>query len=383
MTRLTFILTFIIAFNIAAYSQKYAVNFGCDTINPEKKRVAQLWIDYLKSKPDSIYNNPYWSIQEKNKYKCYDFLKSEGFINPSLYYFNLYNEILSISEYEDGYLIRSAFHYSSTPINIMAITNVVARKENGKYVLANYTPYYTSDWNTTVVGLITYRYFSGYKFNSIKAKEANEFLQTVYEVFELPKEALTYYITRNCDDIHRAKGFDFVITMGGNKDCGFIDDCNNTVYATALAGENHQHELIHIVNKHYPNAHDYFLVGISSYWGGDTAHGAKPLIYHIKRLNNYLIQNSHINLNYITSQEATMMDFETNPMYVYGALLIDIVLRKSGINELKRLMSIEMSDEELISYLRKELNTDDLNQYFRNRLNEINKNDKFESVNLK
>lgn len=373
------ILTFIVN---TAFSQKYAVNFGCDTINQDKKQIAQLWFSYLKSNPDSITNNPYWNVGEKKKYKSYDLLKSEGFLNPSLYYFNLHNEILSISKYEDHYLIRSIFHYGTNPINVMAITNVVAIKENDKYVLANYTPYYTKDWNTTSVGLISYRYFPGYEFNREKAKEANLFLQTVCKVFDLPEESITYYIARDCDDVHRTKGFDFVITMGGNTDCGFFDDYNNIIYATALAGENHQHELIHIINKHYPNAHSYLLVGISSYWGDDTAHAAKPLIYHIKRLNSYLKQHPEIDLNHLNSKEASMMDFETNPMYVYGALLIDIILKRSGTEGLRKVMLKKMSDEELIRFYRKELNTDDLNKYFRNKIDELSKKDTFDIYNL-
>jgi hypothetical protein len=264
----------------------------------------------------------------------------------------------------------------------MAITNIMAIKENGKYVLANYTPYYTKRWDTATVGLITYRYFNGYEFNREKAEKANLFIRKINRVFDLPEESFTYYITPKCDDIHQLKGYDFVITMGGNKDCGFFDNCNNIIYATALAGENHQHELIHIVNKYYPKAHDYLKVGISSYWGDNTAHGSKPLIYHIKRLNRYLRQHPEINLNYLTSQEATMMDFETNPMYVYGALLVDIVLRKGGTKELRKVMSKEMSDEELMSFYKNELNTDDLNKYFRDQIDELSKKGKFDIYNL-
>ena len=38
-----------------------------DTTQREIKEIADLWINYLNSKPDSLYDNPYWNNAEKVK----------------------------------------------------------------------------------------------------------------------------------------------------------------------------------------------------------------------------------------------------------------------------------------------------------------------------
>jgi hypothetical protein len=348
-----------------------------DTITPDKKKIAELWINYLQSTPDSIYNNPYWNNEEKKQFVSYDLLKSEGFLSPSLYYFNWNNLLLSISPFDNNYLIRSAFYFERRP-NVMAITNVVARKENGKFVLANYLPYYTAKWSKKQVGLIKYIYYPEYHFDIKEAKEANTFLEKIYKTFQLVPEQITYYISKDCDDIYRTKGFDYIITMGDGDECGFFDSYNNIVYATATGGENHQHELTHIINKYFPNTHYIFLCGISAYLGGEKAHNAQPLLFHIKRLNEYLKNHLEIDLNNLTTKEASFMDNTTNPQYVYGAILIDKILQDSGIDGLKTILNKAVTDENLTNFIGKELKINNgVNDYLRKRINEIAIQNKF------
>jgi hypothetical protein len=359
------------------FGQNCSVNLAVDTINLDKKQIAELWINYLHSKPDSLYNNPYWNSEEKNKFVSYDLLKSEGFLSPSLYYFNWNNIILSISQLNNNYLIRSAFYIEGRP-NIMAITNVLAIKENEKFVLANYSPYYTKKWSEKQVGIIKYRYYPDYKFDNKKAKEANLFLGKIYRAFNLNREQITYYISKDCDDIFRTKGFDHVITMGNGGDCGFFDRYNNIVYASALGGENHQHELTHIINKYFPNTHYIFLCGITAYLGGERAQNAKPLLFHIKRLNEYLKNHPELDLNNLSTKEASFMDYITNPQYVYGAILIDKALELSGIDGLKMLMSKPVTDETLSDFIVKELKiNNNVNDFLRQRIDEISTQNKF------
>lgn len=361
------------------FAQNVSINLGLDTTDVERKTVVKLWSDYLHSKPDSIYDNPYWSYKDKLHFKSYDLIKSEGYISPSLYYFNLDNKILSLTKMTDGFIIKSIF-ISKKSGNIFAITNVLAIKVNNKYYLTNYQPIYTSDWISKQIGVINYHYFHEYKVDQKKAQAANDFLKNMSSKFGLKLDTLNYFICRDCDDIFRVKGFDYIFSMGNGQECGFYDHFNNIVYATAQAGENHQHELVHTLNNYFPQAHGLLLAGISAYWGGENAHKGKPLIYHIKRVNDYLKSHPEIDLNKPT--EFWQMDEETNPQYVIGALLCDKALHDGGLNKLKRIFSSGLTDDELIKTIEDELNIkrDKLNFYFRERISEIAKKNKFDII---
>jgi hypothetical protein len=124
------------------------------------------------------------------------------------------------------------------------------------------------------------------------------------------------------------------------------------------------------------------LTGISAYWGGNNAHYGMPLIYHIKRVNDYLISNPEIDLNSPT--KFYQLDDKTNPQYVIGALICDLALRSGGIEGLKNLFNCGSSDTQLQDYIDKELLKEDydLNRYLRKRISEISLDGKFDIYEL-
>ena len=77
-------------------------------------------------------------------------------------------------------------------LDIFAIINVVATKQNGKIVLTNYQKILTKNWKTKTVGSITYHYFPEYQINEENALKANEFLNTISSTFELKNEKINY-----------------------------------------------------------------------------------------------------------------------------------------------------------------------------------------------
>jgi hypothetical protein len=363
-------------------AQKISVNIGLDTLSLERNKIVKLWSDYLKSNPDEINNNPNWCENDRIKYKSYDLLKSEGFLSPSLYYFQLNNKILSISKTENDYIIKSAF-YDSETYDIYAITNVVATKINDIFYLTNYQPKLIKDWQTRTVGNIIYHFYSDYQFSEEKAAQANAYLNKICSVFELKPEKINYFICRDCEDIFRVKGFDYVLSMGNGTECGFFDKYNNIIYATAFAGENHQHEITHFINNYFPNANELLLTGLSAYWGEENAHKGKPLLYSAKRVNEYLKNHPEIDLN--KPNEFWKLDEETNPQYVTGAIICDIAFEKGGISTLKRFLNKSKSDEEFLLFIEKELKVKkgDLNKIIRQRIEKISKENKFDTVKLK
>lgn len=374
--------TFLLILTNSFYTtaQEISVNIGLDTLSIERNKIVKLWSNYLKSNPDEINNNPNWCENDKIKYKSYDLLKSEGFLSPSLYFFQLNNKILSISKKENDYIIKSAF-YDSETFDIYAITNVVATKLNDKFYLTNYQPRLIKEWKVKTIGNITYHYFPEYHFDEKKAEQANAYLNKICSVFELKPEKINYFICRDCEDIFRVKGFDYVLSMGNGKECGFFDRYNNIIYATAFAGENHQHEITHFINNYFPNANELLLTGLSAYWGEENAHKGKPLLYSIKRVNQYLKSHPEIDLN--KPNEFWKLDEETNPQYVIGALICDLAIEKDGIKMLKNILNNSKTDEELLNFIEKELKVKkgELNNYLRKKIEKISNENKFNYAN--
>lgn len=84
MSKNIYFIIIILFFKVPANAQEVTVNNGLDTTNIDRKEIISLWKNYLHSEPFEINNNPNWSEDDKNKYKSYDLLKSEGFLNPSI-----------------------------------------------------------------------------------------------------------------------------------------------------------------------------------------------------------------------------------------------------------------------------------------------------------
>lgn len=371
-------LLFIVLIN----AQEVTLNAGLDTTNIDRKEIISLWKDYLHSKPYEINNNPNWNEDDRKKYKSYDLLKSEGFLKPSIYAFQLDNKILSITKHDNYYIIKSAFIYKEN-LDIYAIVNVVAKMKDGKYFLTNFQPIFTQNWKTKTIGNITYHFFPEYTLNEENALKANSFLDEICRTFNLKKNIINYYICKDCDDIFRVKGFDYVITMGNSNECGFYDSENKIVYATQFAAENHKHELTHIINEYFPNANSLILTGLSAYFGEENAHKGKPLLFHIKRVNEYLKNHPEIDLN--KPNDFWKLDEETNPQYVIGALICDIAIEKDGINMVKKILNNSKSDEDLLNFLEKEfkIKKGELNNYLRKKVEKISNENKFNLAKLK
>jgi hypothetical protein len=376
----TFILSVFLLINFIAFAQNHTVNFGVDTISPDKKAVAELWFNYLKSNPDSLYNNPFWNGEEKQRYKGFDFQNCDGYLSPSLHYFNRNNKILSISDFQDGYLVRSMFHYPDC--SVIAITNVVAKKENGKFVLANYLPYHTKNWQHINTEFISYVVHPNHIFDKNKVEDASTFLRKFYKVFDIQHENITYFIGEDCDKTFNMLGFDYIVGMGTGNDCGHFDELNKFIYATSFVGENHKHEFTRLINSYFPNGHYLFLNGLSVYWSENSALHGKDAFFHIKRINEFLQNHPETDLNNITDYTTIFMDYETDPHYFYGALFVDYILKNGGIKRLKEVLNTKISDDDFENFIEKELNIapKTLNFYIRQTLQKIVKAGNFEIV---
>lgn len=347
------VIVLLLSFQI--FSQKIETNIGggIDLKNEEINTIFNLWKNYLLSNPDSIYDNPNWNDNEKRKYKSYDLLKSEGFLSPSLYALEPSNTVLYIKEFGNDYLIHSMFYWinEENTLSPLAITDVIAKKEDGKFKLYNYLPYHTNSWKNKQVGLINYYYHNDYVFDIDNALKANTLLIKLNEYFNLDIKNVTYYIARDCDEIHKMKGYDYIISMGRTPSlCGFFDNLNNIVYSNSKVGEYHMHELIHVINNKYQNANYLLLSGLSVYTQDKNCHLGKSFLYHISKIQNYLKTNPETKLS---NFENLPQVSGTDSYYFVGALISDIILENGGLDLLKEALNSGKENQDLLEFLEK------------------------------
>jgi hypothetical protein len=354
------ILIVLLVLSFQSFSQKIETKLGggIDLKNEDINAIFNLWKNYLASNPDSIYDNPNWNDFEKKKYKSYDLLKSEGFLSPSLYALQPLNTVLYINEFGNDYLIHSMYYWinEDNTFNPLAITNVVAKKENGIFKLYNYLPFYTNGWKRKQVGMINYLYPNDYVFDNDNAQKADKLLNKLNELFDLDLNNITYYIARDCDEIHKMKGYEYIISMGKAPSlCGFYDTHNSIVYSNSKIGEYFMHELIHVINAKYVNANYLLLSGLSVYTNDKNTHLGKPFLHYIDRIQNYINVNPKIDL--ANFEKSPQID-EIDTYYFVGALIVDIILEKGGIELLKEALNSGVEDNELLLFLENKVGLD-------------------------
>ncbi|MFD2600358.1 hypothetical protein ACFSQ3_15495 [Sphingobacterium corticis] len=350
--------------NSWSFGQKFTTNFNIDLKNEEMKSIVKLWQTYLTDHSDE-----HWVDSERERLNQVNILDVPGIINPSLIKYGLNNHLTSISKLDDDYLIRSTFQLADG--NVFASTYVLAKKQNDQFKLSNFLYHSTKDWTKAKSKLIDYYATPDFSFNPQNIQKAEDFYEKLCASFNLEPERLSYFITKDCDDIYKSLGYDYIFLEGMSDECGYYVAENNFIFSTIKGGENHYHELTHVVNKKFPKAHPLLLAGLSAYLGKEKAHLGKPLIYHIKRTQNYLKENPEFDLSNFT--DFKNLDSQTNPQYVIGAILCDLILEKTSKQGLISLLQDSQSDELLYDRITSalDINKDQLNDFLRNRISKL------------
>jgi hypothetical protein len=321
------------------------VNPDIDTTNTEISHVILLWKNYLNSNPDSTYDNPYWLRSEKNRYSKFDFLNT-AYFSPSFYYFLPHQKasVMSVSQIDSVFVIRTLFatETDSGFCRPFCITQVAAAREDGKYKLCNILLINTKLWQREKVGSITFIFPSGHHFNRELAEQMNVFVDSITTIWNVKPFPTEFYLADDLSDIMKMRGFDFYVGEGYNRGTGGVADIANRIVFGAGQNEWYPHEFVHIyVNPLFPNAHNYFLEGYAALLGGSKGH---ELLWHMKRLNQYLEEHPELDLNNLL--DFWHFDTITDPKYVFGGLLCEMALQKGGLPALKQLMSYGSEDKD-------------------------------------
>lgn len=342
-------------------------NFSLE--NPTKDSIYQVLEAYLN---DNKNTSKYFCAEDIKKYPSVDLVRECCGLSGSFYMIYFKVNVLYIKQLQDYYVAKTMLYWpdnsDSTNIKtvVFATNNYLFKKENGDWKLENYLNYYTSQWAGREIGDLHYYYPKSYAFNENRAKATADFYTRLLKKFEIPEvKKLSYYIADDCDQIYRMQGLDYFMGEGYNGNiCGFYDDVNSIIYSTAHYGEAHLHEIIHALNKHFPNSNSMLQIGLSAYIN-DAGTRNLPILYHIEKLEKHLQTHE---MDFEKFETLENLDETTNLSYIFGALICNAIYRKGGMPLLIDYMKSSKNTVEFKSRLLLDLEAKTFQEFFTNEI---------------
>lgn len=353
MTKTPTILTlFLLLFSYSQAQESVELSLSLsnrvDKANTEVMAVVDLYKNYFESKPDSIYDNPYWNTAEKNKYDDFDFSRQSifqgGMDAPTLFkYFTPF--VMSVEPIGDKYQIRVMYSNNATDekyvgSKVWCIHKLNAVKENDKWVLENLMVELTEKWNNKTVGHINYIYPPSHRFDVDEAQEAREFCDKIIGRFNPAyNEQFKYYLTSSIDDMGLLENFDYYfvgMTTGIAK---------KAMILSAKGNENYPHEFVHKLLPVNEKRGKVIDEGLAVFLG--TKENESQYREDLSKLASDLANDSEkINFESVMSQKVRFNGYQT--AYPAGAALCELVHSKKGDQGLINLIHSDTSDTEKI-----------------------------------
>jgi hypothetical protein len=324
-------LTTIIAFlySLCANAQ-HSVYQNLDFGNATNKEISTLIEKYINSeiKPEDAF-----SQYDIDTYKTIDVMKESLSLAGSLYAITFDANILSIKTEGENYIVKTMVYWhndANKTITVLAVLDFWVKRENSQLKISNYLNYYTQHWSTVTVDTIKYVYNSDFAFDIQSAQIAVNFYNGLYKLFNIKgQEKLTYFIANNCNEVNQMCGFDYFISQGNDSNlCAFYDQENDIIFSGNSEREMNLHEIIHTINKHFPTANQYMLIGLSCYIN-DAGSKGKDVLFHLKRFLEYSKVNQ---LDYENFDSFENIDNYTNIAYVTAPIICNAIYKKGGIN---------------------------------------------------
>ena len=339
------------------------------TKNEDTKNVFNTYHTYLLTATKNDFS--LWNTRDKQRFKIPDLILGDGIFSPTIYKYHYRFQVTDIRPEGDDLFIITTLVYTTNDsvVTENAELKTLCIKENGTYSLSNFINYHTTGWVHRKIGRINYHYFPGFPFDDLDAALANKTLDSICSWFNIPRDlTIEYFIARDCDEIYKIRGYNFVGYNAGKYRplCGFFD--NNVVFSNAREGANYQHELAHVINEYYPDCNDIIKIGLSAYINtGKSGHLGKPIAFHIRRVNEYLQKHPELSLEHFT--DFTTLDDHTNPQYSNGTIIIDNLLKKGGLPLLLQCMKETKADDQFYAFVKKHLlsGTETMNHYMRHQ----------------
>ena len=198
------------------------------------------WAAYLKERQSGAKNirSPYWRVSEQLASPWFDLAPT--WINQE--HRPRVLSILPTTSRRDEYLVETVWTIPTGTWG--AIERVYAVRDGMKWVFSGALAHNTRGWNRTTVGPITYVYPPAHIFDSVRARRAVAFADSVAVAFGLqPLPNLNYYLAASADDAIRLMGIENYQKYPG--DGGGFSRPGSVFAGDPRLGEEYRHELVH------------------------------------------------------------------------------------------------------------------------------------------
>jgi hypothetical protein len=348
-----------------AHAQKPTVTIHArvDTSNAEVRAVLQLWKDYLASKPDSLYDNPYWNAEEKLRLKNFDLSARHLYQFPAEQLLGYYQPtVLSVEKEGEHYGIRTLFsadglkgEYRNS--NPWCITKLYAVREGDGWKLKNALPIITRNWLRTTVGRITFIHSPLDDFDSATADKAHKFCDSLAAEYGFPAwEPFEFYITNSGDELGRLLNFDFFFP-------GFTTGMalrGERILLSGMGSPFYPHEFVHLVVPH-TERHVMIEEGFATWKGGTMG---RDFGESAALLAAELGQNNTVTLQDVLEKK---WGWEVAAFYTTGAIFCEAAHARGGVPAVLRLLDAPPDNAAFLNILADVLGIreDQLNAYWR------------------
>ncbi|WP_138429812.1 hypothetical protein [Fodinibius saliphilus] len=340
-----------------------------DTTNAEVKKVYKLWQKHLSHQPNKIYDNPYWSEQQKEKWHDYDISRRWTYGYELANGMNLHNtfglkpRVLSIEKQENKYAIKTLYAPNNLEKSqeIYSIQRVYAGKEYGEWKLFSALPILTDDWQHKQVGDIEYIYPPNFTFDKNEAQDSANFVERLKNKFDITiDDPINYYLAPSFMEMAKISGLDYA--WDGNDGRGYPQ--NNQVFV-GTGSEKYPHELVHTIFKDYELS-TFIDEGLATYYGGM---GQKPFNKLIQSVAEKINSNESLTLDKVLTGQR----ISSQMYYVSGAVLIKAAEEKGGSQAVKDFLKQASSKEGIFNAMSQVLGVqkDDANNFWRKKVREF------------
>jgi len=302
-----------------------------DTNDIRTGPAVKTWMRYLNSSPDSIQENPLWSIKDRNDRFSFD--PARVWVFQSKEFMNTFPPmIIGAEEVGKGkVLIKTLFQgMDSTGSNLpIAVYRVLAREEDEQWQLESVLETMTEDWSTKSIGGMTFYMSPKHKYSSSLARKTMRFCDSLTALFDLGDiEDARYYVTTSKDELASILGLDFFVSTPQ----GLTYPEKDWVF-TALDTEFHSHELVHLIFRSFSNTHPFISEGLSTWLGGSLGENLHDLkkqlaIEYVRRPNELSIE-----------KVLEKGQRESLAYYTFGALICRQVFLLRGGSGLKKFLN--------------------------------------------
>ncbi|MCW9708319.1 hypothetical protein [Fodinibius salsisoli] len=339
-----------------------------DTTDAEVQAVFKLWQKHLSNHPDQIYDNPYWSEQQKEKWHDYDISRRWTYGYELANGMNLHDafglkpRVLSIEKRDSVYAIKTLYAPSNLKNSqeIYSIQRVFAGRENGEWKLFSVLPILTEKWKRKQVGDIQYIYPPNHKFDKNEAQDSANFVKELANKFEITlSEPINYYLAQNFVEMAKISGLNYA--WDGNDGRGYPK--NNQVFV-GTGSESYPHELVHTIFKDY-ELDPFVDEGLATYYGDI---GQKSFDQLVQSIAQKITSNKSLTL----SKVLTGQRISSKIYYVSGAVLIKAAEEKGGPEAVKKFLKKASSEEGIHQAMNQVLGVskDEANSFWRQKVQE-------------